>query len=166
MLAFAPSGIEGHVGRTPRSQDAARPAEKLWASCHLTLASLETFPHLKKPRSAETFLLRPSVAPQMIVLLNHDLELRSSSFLLCKRPSAERTFGKAQASLAFHSLNHDLGLCPSSFTFGKAQASLAFHSLNHDLLAVHDEHALRGLHHAATLQVVYWCGSKFFTLHS
>ena len=39
-------------------------------------------------------------------------------------------------------LNHDLGLCPNSFTFGKAQASLAFHSLNHDLLAVHDEQAL------------------------
>ena len=42
------------------------------------------------------------------LLLNHDLGLCPSSFLLCKRPSAERTFGKAQTSLAFHSLNHDL----------------------------------------------------------
>ena len=41
-------------------------------------------------------------------------------------------------SLSFLLLNHDLGLCPSSFTFGKAQTSLAFHSLNHDLFTIID----------------------------
>ena len=142
----------------------------------LDISQSRNFPPSKKATECGNISAPPLRGSQIIVSLNHDLGLRSSSFLLCKRPSAERTFGKAQASLAFHSLNHDLGLCPSSFllckrpsaerTFGKAQASLAFHSLNHDLLAVHDEQALRGLHHAATLQVVYWCGSKFFTLHS
>ena len=46
--------------------------------------------------------------------LNHDLELRSSSF----------TFGKPDASIALRSLNHDFELRSSSFTFGKADASI------------------------------------------
>lgn len=57
-------------------------------------------------------------------------------------------------SLSFLLLNHDLGLCPSSFTFGKAQTSLAFHSLNHDLFTIDNIHTLLGVLHLLTLHVV------------
>ena len=45
-------------------------------------------------------------------------------------------------------------LCSSSFTFGRAQASLAILSLNHDLATIPDVEAICGLVYALTVQVV------------
>ena len=88
-------------------------------------------------------------------LLNHDLELRSSSFMFGSARLCRFALQRTQASLVLRSLNHDLELRSSSFTFGSArlcrfalqrtQASLVLRSLNHDLLAIHNVDALSGL---------------------
>ena len=67
-------------------------------------------------------------------LFNHNLELRSSSFML----------GNA-SKRSFRSLNHDLELRSSSFTLRNASL-LSFRSLNHDLVPVmYIDAFLRGL---------------------
>ena len=63
--------------------------------------------------------------------LNHNLELRSSSF----------TLGRARTSSVLPHLITTLA-SPSSITFGRVQASLALPSLNHDLASIDDINAL------------------------